>query len=113
MAPEPATTTTVTAKCFGESVAKQSTTCSVALRWYFNTFDGRRIRMESESYYRAPGAIKRLNTQFNFHTMYGEPYWREDAYYKLTLAQWKTGRRYRRAAPDAPVVVNASSPAMS
>lgn len=24
---------------------------------------------------------------FNFHTMYGEPYWCEDAYYKLTLAQ--------------------------
>ena len=21
---------------------------------------------------------------FNFHTMYGEPYWCEDAYYKLT-----------------------------
>ncbi|PLP24625.1 hypothetical protein CWN01_14905, partial [Klebsiella pneumoniae] len=24
---------------------------------------------------------------FNFHTMYGEPYWSEEAYYKLTLAQ--------------------------
>ncbi len=24
---------------------------------------------------------------FNFHTMYGEPYWCEDAYYKLTLAR--------------------------
>lgn len=24
---------------------------------------------------------------FNFHTMYGEPYWCEDAYYKLTLDQ--------------------------
>lgn len=24
---------------------------------------------------------------FNFHTMYGEPYWCEDAYYKFTLAQ--------------------------
>ncbi|WP_105664639.1 glutathionylspermidine synthase family protein [Cronobacter dublinensis] len=24
---------------------------------------------------------------FNFHTMYGEPYWCEDAYYRLTLAQ--------------------------
>ncbi|MCA1923321.1 glutathionylspermidine synthase family protein, partial [Buttiauxella noackiae] len=24
---------------------------------------------------------------FNFHTMYGEPYWCEDAYYKLTLPQ--------------------------
>ncbi|MBU3893413.1 glutathionylspermidine synthase family protein [Serratia sp. JUb9] len=24
---------------------------------------------------------------FNFHTMYGEPYWREDAYYQFTLAQ--------------------------
>ena len=24
---------------------------------------------------------------FNFHTMYGEPYWCEDAYYTLTLAQ--------------------------
>jgi glutathionylspermidine synthase len=24
---------------------------------------------------------------FNFHTMYGEPYWCEEAYYKLTLAQ--------------------------
>ncbi|RXD17501.1 hypothetical protein EPS76_04925, partial [Escherichia coli] len=24
---------------------------------------------------------------FNFHTMYGEPYWCEDAYYKLTLSQ--------------------------
>ncbi|MGD1377779.1 glutathionylspermidine synthase family protein, partial [Klebsiella pneumoniae] len=22
---------------------------------------------------------------FNFHTMYGEPYWSEEAYYKLTL----------------------------
>ena len=24
---------------------------------------------------------------FNFHTMYGEPYWSEEAYYKLSLAQ--------------------------
>ena len=24
---------------------------------------------------------------FNFHTMYGEPYWSEDAYYQFTLAQ--------------------------
>ncbi len=24
---------------------------------------------------------------FNFHTMYGEPYWCEDVLYKLTLAQ--------------------------
>jgi len=24
---------------------------------------------------------------FNFHTMYGEPYWCEDAYYEFTLAQ--------------------------
>jgi glutathionylspermidine synthase len=24
---------------------------------------------------------------FNFHTMHGEPYWREDAYYSFTLAQ--------------------------
>lgn len=24
---------------------------------------------------------------FNFHTMYGEPYWSEEAYYKLTLAR--------------------------
>ncbi|MEA1062384.1 glutathionylspermidine synthase family protein [Erwinia sp. HR93] len=24
---------------------------------------------------------------FNFHTLYGEPYWCEDAYYQLTLAQ--------------------------
>ncbi|MBK4714422.1 MULTISPECIES: glutathionylspermidine synthase family protein [Tenebrionibacter/Tenebrionicola group] len=24
---------------------------------------------------------------FNFHTLYGEPYWCEDAYYKLTLTQ--------------------------
>jgi glutathionylspermidine synthase len=37
---------------------------------------------------------------FNFHTMYGEPYWCEDAYYKLTLAQ--VGRSHRRTAPDVP-----------
>ena len=24
---------------------------------------------------------------FNFHTMYDEPYWSEDAYYQFTLAQ--------------------------
>ncbi len=30
---------------------------------------------------------------FNFHTMYGEPYWSEEAYYKLTLARWKSWRR--------------------
>lgn len=24
---------------------------------------------------------------FNFHTLYGEPYWCEDAYYQFTLAQ--------------------------
>lgn len=30
---------------------------------------------------------------FNFHTMYGEPYWCEDAYYKLTLARWKNWKR--------------------
>lgn len=24
---------------------------------------------------------------FRFHTMYGEPYWCEDAYYQFTLAQ--------------------------
>ena len=30
---------------------------------------------------------KPTNTVFNFHTMYGEPYWCEDAYYKLTLAR--------------------------
>ena len=27
---------------------------------------------------------------FNFHTMYGEPYWCEDAYYQFTLAQIDT-----------------------
>lgn len=30
---------------------------------------------------------------FNFHTMYGEPYWCEDAYYKLTLAQLKSWKK--------------------
>ncbi|WP_411907482.1 glutathionylspermidine synthase family protein, partial [Salmonella enterica] len=30
---------------------------------------------------------KATEYRFNFHTMYGEPYWCEDAYYKLTLAQ--------------------------
>ncbi len=30
---------------------------------------------------------KPTNTVSIFHTMYGEPYWCEDAYYKLTLAQ--------------------------
>ena len=27
---------------------------------------------------------------FQFHTMYGEPYWCEDAYYQFTLAQIET-----------------------
>ncbi len=40
---------------------------------------------------------------FNFHTMYGEPYWCEDAYYKLTLAQVeKLEDSHRRTAPDVP-----------
>ncbi len=40
---------------------------------------------------------------FNFHTMYGEPYWCEDAYYKLTLAQVeKLEEVIRRTAPDVP-----------
>lgn len=30
---------------------------------------------------------------FNFHTMYGEPYWSEEAYYKLTLAQVESWKR--------------------
>lgn len=31
--------------------------------------------------------VKATEYGFNFHTMYGEPYWSEEAYYKLTLAQ--------------------------
>ena len=30
---------------------------------------------------------KAIEYGFNFHTMYGEPYWCEDAYYQFTLAQ--------------------------
>ncbi len=38
---------------------------------------------------------------FNFHTMYGEPYWSEEAYYKLTLAQVEKARSgHRRAASN-------------
>ncbi len=40
---------------------------------------------------------------FNFHTMYGEPYWCEDAYYKLTLAQVeKLEEVTAETAPDVP-----------
>lgn len=61
--------------------------CSVAqpapllVQWVADT-DGK------SQYYRAPGLARKSHEYgFNFHTMYGEPYWCEDAYYKLTLAQ--------------------------
>ncbi|HMW47422.1 MAG TPA: glutathionylspermidine synthase family protein, partial [Cellvibrionaceae bacterium] len=31
--------------------------------------------------------LKAREYGFNFHTLMGEPYWREDAYYSFTLAQ--------------------------
>ncbi|MDA6076463.1 glutathionylspermidine synthase family protein [Edwardsiella anguillarum] len=30
---------------------------------------------------------------FQFHTMYGEPYWCEDAYYQFSMAQVEARRR--------------------
>ncbi len=43
--------------------------------------------MERVSITERPDGEKAHEYGFNFHTMYGEPYWCEDAYYKLTLAQ--------------------------
>ncbi|VDR24599.1 Protein of uncharacterised function (DUF1190) [Raoultella terrigena] len=88
MAPKPATTSTVTRGGFGESVAKQSP-CSVApqvpphpnAQWAAKTHG--RISITERPDWRE----KASEYGFSFHTMYGEPYWSEEAYYKLTLAQ--------------------------
>jgi hypothetical protein len=86
MAPKPATTSTVTRGGFGESVAKQSTMQRSASGT--TTFNGWLIVMERVSIVERPDwRDKATEYGFNFHTMYGEPYWCEDAYYKLTLAQ--------------------------
>jgi hypothetical protein len=86
MAPKPATTSTITRGGFGESVAKQTTMQRSAqappllAQWAADH--------GTSQYHRAPGLARKSDRiRFNFHTMYGEPYWCEDAYYKLTLAQ--------------------------
>ncbi|BEA03947.1 hypothetical protein VEE15_39300 [Escherichia coli] len=87
MAPKPATTTTVTRGGFGESVAKQSTMQRSATGTSVS-FNGWLIPMERVSITERPDWREKAHEYgFNFHTMYGEPYWCEDAYYKLTLAQ--------------------------
>ncbi|BED49594.1 hypothetical protein VEE48_08280 [Escherichia coli] len=87
MAPKPATTTTVTRGGFGESVAKQSTMQRSATGTS-SRFNGWLIPMERVSITERPDWREKAHEYgFNFHTMYGEPYWCEDAYYKLTLAQ--------------------------
>jgi hypothetical protein len=85
MAPKPATTSTVTRGGFGESVAKQPP-CSVARRHLFS-LNGRLIMERVSITERPDWREKATEYGFNFHTMYGEPYWCEEAYYKLTLAQ--------------------------
>ena len=88
MAPKPATTTTVTRGGFGESVAKQSTMQRSAAGSASSSLNGRLSGMERVSITERPDwRVKATEYGFNFHTMYGEPYWSEEAYYKLTLAQ--------------------------
>jgi hypothetical protein len=87
MAPKPATTSTVTRGGFGESVAKQSTMQRSAqaplllAQWAAKHME--RVSITERPDWRE----KATEYGFNFHTMYGEPYWSEEAYYKLTLAQ--------------------------
>ncbi len=52
------------------------------------SLNGRLSNMERVSITERPDwREKATEYGFNFHTMYGEPYWSEEAYYKLTLAQ--------------------------
>src|SRR5690606_35224329 len=87
MAPKPAVTNTITRGGFGETVAKQtSMQRSAASGTSSRSMGGypmKRIAIAERPDWQAKAA----EFGFNFHTMYGEPYWREDAYYQFTLAQ--------------------------